>query len=123
MSIEKIILKHPLLVNGTDRKELTYDLEELTTVDVAKAEAAKNKLGTVASTHVLFDYSMHIEIAKQAILKLNPDISDEDLNRIKGRDLNKLAKAGISFFSESEEQEENTSEKPQEDTQDTTIVQ
>ncbi len=126
MSIEKITLRKPLLVNGVNRKELTYDIEELTSNHIARAEGLKAKEGgkdtigtiTIAQT----DYSLHIAIGKQAVIAVNPEISEEDLARVKGYDLTKLAAIGQRFFIEPEEQEQATSSEPQEDTQDTTIA-
>ena len=124
MSVQTIKLRNPLLVNGVDRKELTYDIEALTIDHITKAEAYKQRKGSISSTHAIFDYSLQYAIGMQAIMAVNSDISEEDLSRIKGFDVNKIAKVGIDFFKGSEEVSEgNTSEKPQEDTQDTTTAQ
>lgn len=126
MSIEKITLRKPLLVNGVDRKELTYDIEELTAHNIARAEAmtakegGKDMIGTIKIAQT--DYSLHINIGKQAVMAVNPEISEEDLARVKGHDLTKLANIGQRFFIEPEEQEQATSSEPQEDTQNITIA-
>ena len=112
--IETIILKTPIKINGELRKEFKYDLDELSIDDVCKAESLKSKLGSVALTHPIFDYSMHVAIAMKAIQAVNPEVSEEDLLRIKGTDIQKLAKAGLAFFGESEEQEEKSSEEQEE---------
>lgn len=115
-----IKLKTPIKVNGELRKEFNYDLDELSIEDVCRAEKLKTKLGSTAMTHPIFDYSMHVAIAMVAVTVANPEVSEEDLiNQVKGAsDIQKFAKAGMGFFAESEEQEEKSSEKPAEDTQD-----
>lgn len=127
MSIEKIKLRKPLLINGEYRKELTYDIEELSIEHITKAEGMKAKIGgkdIVGSiTIAQADYSLHLCIGMQAIIVVNPDISEEDLKRIKGHDLTKLATVGARFFIEPEEQKQAISEESQEDMQNTTTVQ
>ena len=128
MSLETIKLYKPLLVNGIERKELKYDIEELTIGHIAKAEGMKSKIGGVdlaaKFTLAQTDYPLQICIGMQAIMAVNPDISEEDLMRIKGHDLTKVATIGTSFFIEPEEKSEvNTSEKPQEDMQNITTAQ
>lgn len=128
MSIQKITLRKPLLVNGVERKELTYDIEELTIGHIAQAEGYKSKIGGTALVGSLSlaqtDYPLQICIGMQAIIAVNPEISEEDLSRIKGYDLTKLATIGTSFFVEpAATVEGNNSEKPQEDTQNITTVQ
>lgn len=123
MSLEKIELRKPILINGAERKELTYDIEELTISHIAKAEGMKSKIGgadlaakfSLAQT----DYPLQICIGMMAIIAVNKDIAEEDLMRVKGHDLTKIATIGTSFFIEPEENESeaNTSEKLQEDMQ------
>ena len=126
MSIEKIKLSKPLLVNGEFLNELTYDIEELSINHIAKAEGLKAKIGgkdivgtiTIAQA----DYALHICIGMQAVMAVNPDISEEDLQRLKGFDITKLANVGARFFIAPAEQEQATSNELQGATQNTTIV-
>ena len=124
---EILELRKPLLVNGVERKELAYDIEELTINRLARAEAHKIKLGGAElAAKVGFaqtDYPLQICIGMQAIIALNPEISEEDMERIKGHDITKLASIGQRFFIGQEESEQNTSEKPQEPIQNTTVAQ
>ena len=126
MSVEKITLSRPLLVNGDNLKELTYDIEELTINHIAKAEGLKAKIGgkdIVGSiTIAQADYALHICIGMQAVMAVNPDISEEDLQRLKGYDITKLANVGARFFIAPAEQEQVTSNEQQEDTQNTIIA-
>lgn len=121
MSIESIKLSKPLLVNGEYLNELKYDIEELSINHIAKAEGLKAKIGgkdivgtiTIAQA----DYALHICIGMQAIMAVNPDISEEDLQRLKGYDITKLANVGARFFIAPAEQEQATSSEQPEDTQ------
>lgn len=126
MSIERIKLRKPLLVNGVDRTELTYDIEELSINHITKAEGMKAKIGgkdIVGSiTIAQADYALHICIGMQAVIAVNPEISEEDLQRLKGFDITKLANIGARFFIEPTEQEQATSSEQQEDTQNTTTA-
>ena len=58
----------------------------------------------------------------QAVIAVNPHISEEDLQRLKGFDITKLANVGARFFIEPAEQVQVTSDEPQEDTQDITTA-
>ena len=126
MSIERIKLSKPLLVNGEYLNELTYDIEELSINHIAKAEGLKAKIGgkdivgtiTIAQA----DYALHICIGMQAVMAVNPDISEEDLQRLKGFDITKLANVGARFFIAPAEQEQATSNEPLEATQNTTTA-
>lgn len=110
MSIERIKLSKPLLVNGEYLNELSYDIEELSINHITKAEGLKAKIGgkdIVGSiTIAQADYALHICIGMQAIIAVNPDISEEDLLRLKGFDITKLANVGARFFIAPAEQEQ-----------------
>lgn len=126
MSIERIKLTKPLLVNGSYLKELTYDIDELTINHITKAEGLKSKiggkdiLGTITIAQA--DYALHICIGMQAVIAVNPEISEEDLQRLKGFDITKLANVGARFFIEPAEQVEEKSSEQQEATQDTIVA-
>ena len=124
MSIKELKLKKPLLVNGVERKVLTYDVDELTINHITKAEACKSKMGGSSIISVAqADFPLHVCIGMQAVMVLNPEISEEDLMRLKGYDVTQLAAIGTSFFVPQASSQETNSEKPQEDTQDTTPAQ
>lgn len=127
MSKETIKLRTPLLINGVEKTELTYDVNELTVTHLAKAEGLKAKIGgkdLVGSINIAqADYTLHICIGMMAVIAANPEIAVEDLQRLKGYDITKLANIGASFFIEPAEQIQKQSNEPQEVTQDTTNVQ
>ena len=126
MSLERIKLSKPLLINGEYLNELTYDIEELSINHIAKAEGLKAKIGgkdivgtiTIAQA----DYALHICIGMQAVMAVNPDISEEDLQRLKGFDITKLANVGARFFIAPAEQEQVTSNEQLEATPNTTTA-
>ena len=126
MSIERIKLSKPLYINGEARTELTYDIEELSINHITKAEGLKAKIGgkdIVGSiTIAQADYALHICIGMQAVMAVNPDIDEEDLQRLKGFDITKLANVGARFFIEPAGQEQAILDEPQEDMQNTTIA-
>lgn len=122
MGINEIKLRKPLMVNGEEIKVLTYDVDELTINHITRAEACKSKLGGVATISVAqADFPLHVCIGMQAVMIVNPDIAEEDLMRLKGYDITQLAGVGTSFFVPPVATE-NNSEKPQEDTQNTTVA-
>lgn len=126
MSIKELKLTTPLKVNGIERKVLTYDVDELTINHITKAEAYKAKMtGSPVNNSVAHtDFPLHFCIGMQAVMILNPEISEEDLMRLKRYDVVQLSAIGTSFFvPQAESSQENNFEKPQEDMQDTTIVQ
>ena len=117
MSVETLKLKKTLLINGISRNELTYDIEELTVEELAKAESYKVKLsgsGLFNSTYAIADYLLHVCLGMQAVIVINKDITEDDLKRLRPADINKLAAVGARFFTDTEESEPNTSEKQQE---------
>ena len=126
MSVEKITLRKPLYINGEARKELTYDIDEISSYDLTKAQGLKSKIGgkEIAGTITLAqaDYPYQICLGIYAVIAVNPDISEDDLLRLKGYDLTKLANIGQRFFIEPEEQVQVMSSEPQEDMQNTTIA-
>lgn len=122
-----IQLTVPLKVNGTDLTELTYDTSLISIEDLAEIEKERSqKLGGQGGSvfRVLQnDTLMHALLGMHAVMKVNPQIDINDLNRLKGYDLYQMSLIGMRFFSKPATQESKDSEKPQEDMQDNTIVQ
>ena len=124
MSIKQIELTRPLLVNGQEIKVLTYDVDELTINHITKAEACKSKMGGSSAVSIAqTDFPLHVCIGMQAVIVVNPHISEQDLMRLKGYDITQLAAVGTSFFVPQEQLQENNLEKPQEVTQNITTAQ
>lgn len=122
-----IKLTKPLKVNGVDLSELTYDISKISINDLADIEKERSKiLGPQAGTIFRVaqnDNLMHTLLGMHAVIKCNPQIDINDLNRLEGYDLCQIALAGIRFFSKPASPESKNSEKQQEDTQGNSIVQ
>ncbi len=125
--LEKIILKKPIMINGTEVKELTYDFDELTVEDYTNAETAKARsmgsTGSMVQKVAQVDSSLHIYLALAAVIAVNRNYDFIDLIKIKGFDVVKLMKAGQSFFTSQAvtESAQDNSENSQESTQNITV--
>ena len=127
MSLEKLELTTPLLINGEERKFLTYDLSQLGINHVTKAQVLKGQIagaGAAAIPQVAqTDMALHICLGIEAIVAVNPEISEEDLMRLKGYDLNRLGNIGLHFFIPPASQTSEQSETQQEVIQDSSSAQ
>lgn len=113
---ETLKLKKPLLVNGKEVTELTYDADEITISEYK--EASKRAMSFDVSL-AESDYYLHLQIGFAAILAVNPGVDITDLERIAGLDLYKVSIIGRNFITEalgdfaqetSDEQSETTPE-------------
>lgn len=113
---ETLKLKKPLLINGKEVTELTYDADEITISEYK--EASKRAMSFDVSL-AESDYYLHLQIGFAAILAVNHDIDIADLERISGMDLYKVSIIGRNFITEalgdfaqetSDEQSETTPE-------------
>ena len=97
----KLNLFKPLLVNGTERNELTYDFEEIGINDFKLAGALASAIpgvGTAESIKQMEnDYNYHLYMGFAAICAVNKDITMRDLERLKGLDLNQVQEKGRNF--------------------------
>lgn len=93
-------LRKPLLVNGKELTELTYDTGAITAQQFCDAErfcqAAQNFTASMAT--VEFDHSYHLYIGFMAIIAVNSSIDVKDLERIKGFDVVQIMKIGQNFI-------------------------
>lgn len=110
---EKITLKKPLIVNGAEKTELTYDIEEISPTLFAQADALKKQAAgqkSVAVTPAVeFDFALHIYLGFAAIIAVNSEITFEDLDRMKGFDLMAVNAIGRNFTLKVEGSQENNS--------------
>jgi hypothetical protein len=121
MSKNTLVLDNPVLINGKEVKELTYDPQEITaeqfSIACAKASAL-DKSRTVTLKPKENDYSLHLYLGMMAIIAVNPNIDVTDLEKVKGFDVLSLTNIGTFFIlrkqaavsteSSSDEQSENT---------------
>lgn len=111
---EKITLKKPLIVNGAEKTELTYDIEEISPTLFAQADALKKQAAgqkSVAVTPAVeFDFALHIYLGFAAIIAINPEITFEDLDRMKGFDLMAMNAIGRNFTLKVEGSQESNSD-------------
>ena len=100
--MEKITLKNPILINGKQITELTYDVNEITPAGFAEAEYRKTRAngskGAPSSAAVELDYSLHLYLGFAAIAAVNPEYDINDLERIKGTDVMEVMKVGRNFI-------------------------
>lgn len=126
--IQKLTLTNVIQINGNNVKELKYDIEEITGVHFAEADARKmkasgSKSGNLAGA-VELDYSLQLYLGYAAIIAVNPDIDWNDLERIKGHDLMEVIRIGRNFIMRSVvDSQESDSEEPSETTPDVSTPQ
>lgn len=120
---ETLTLQEPILINGKQVSELTYDAREITNdlfLQACAQSAELNKTKTFSLKVRENDYALHLYLGYMAIIAVNPDIDITDLQRIKGFDLLQIADIGLLFImrrsevhseeSSSDEQSANTAE-------------
>lgn len=93
-------LRAPILVNGKQVKELTYDTNEITG-DLFLAACSKSSILGKAqngSAMMEIDTALHLQLGKAAVIAINPDIDWSDLDQAKGFDLVGLANIGRFFI-------------------------
>lgn len=100
MSKHTLVLDNPILINGKEVKELTYDPQEITaeqfSIACAKA-AAMDKSKSMSFKVKENDYGLHLYLGMMAVIAVNPDIDVADLERIKGFDVLDLTNIGTFF--------------------------
>lgn len=105
--METIRLSRPLLVNGEERSELPYDLDAVSSdqfiraESIAKSKAAEFTFGTAEN-----DYAFHLELGFAAIMAADQSVDQSDLERITGRDLISVMRAGRNFIGDSSDSPE-----------------
>lgn len=98
--MNKIELQQPLMINGKEVKELTYDTAQITVGQFCEAETYSYEAGNnrpKLTTHE-FDHGLHVYLGMMAVIAVNPHIDVRDLERVKGFDMIKLANIGRNFI-------------------------
>ena len=124
MSKNTLVLDNPILINGKEVKELTYEAKEITVELFSKAcamaaEASQTKGISMKVKET--DYTTHLYLGMAAVIAVNPEIDFSDLERVKGFDLLDLTNIGTFFIvrKSAEPSEESSSEEQSEITPDT----
>lgn len=87
----------PIMINGEEVKELTYNFEEMTARDKLNVGKRIKEDGNPVSVEEL-DTDYHFYLFAGAVSKENPDIDASDLMRLSARDAQKGASLARSFF-------------------------
>lgn len=101
MSKHTLVLDNPILINGKEVKELTYDPQEITAEQFSVAcakSAAMDKSKTMTFKVKENDYALHLYLGMMAVIAVNPDIDVSDLERVKGFDILDLTNIGTFFM-------------------------
>lgn len=123
--MKTLTLKNPIMINGKEVNELTYDINEIDALLFAEADA-KKKAATGMKTMSLspaaeFDPGLHLYLGFAAIIAVNREIDFADLERMKGKDTMEVMKIGRNFMLSSEEDSpENDSDELSETTPEST---
>lgn len=118
---ETLKLKNPILIEGIKTKELLFDTEAITAALFCKAEGMKakelqkNSDTMMAAPVAETDYSMHLYLGFVAIQAAEEEagkrvVTVDDLNRVRGTDVNAIMRIGRNFMLKSEEDEEDEEE-------------
>ena len=101
MSKNTLVLDNPILINGKEVKELTYDPQEITAEQFSVAcakSAAMDKSKSMTFKVKENDYALHLYLGMMSVIAVNPDIDISDLERIKGFDILDLTNIGTFFM-------------------------
>lgn len=108
--VETIELRAPVLIDDVKVRELTYDVEQVSSEQFLEAETLAGnvaaRMRTVSTKVVELDATFHYYLGVMAILAVNPDYSVEDIERIKGPDVLKVMKVGRNFMTADAEEGE-----------------
>ena len=107
----KLKLSKPLMVNGKERKELKYDISQITGEQFIEADARAHtkatRLGQVSIAVAETDDSLQLYLGMMAVIAVENEIDITDLERITGSDVMALYRIGRNFTKGSAEEEEN----------------
>lgn len=123
--MDTLKLKNPIMIDGKEITEVTYDANEINGVLFATAEAKRKAAAGMQNTSITpaaeFDFGLHLYLGYAAIIAVNPSYDFSDVERIKGHDNVKVMGIGRNFMLASgEEQQPKDSDAPIETTQEST---
>ncbi|MEZ3446122.1 MAG: early nodulin 20 (N-20) [Lachnospiraceae bacterium] len=103
---QKLELRHPIVINGKNYKELEYDFEELTCEDYTTAATYADSKALRASQNgkpnasiMEQNVSFHMYLGMTAVVAANRESIDiADMERIRGYDLVEITQVGRNFI-------------------------
>ena len=117
-------LKNPVMIDGKEVAEVSYDTNEINGALFATAEAKKKAAAGRDNSFTMaaeFDFTLHLYLGYAAIVAVNPSYDFSDVERIKGYDTVDVMGIGRNFILKSErEQQENDSDERTETTPEST---
>jgi len=99
-------LKNPIMIDGTEVKEIKYDFENLTAKDMIEAEKMMLGNGQISMTLEEMNYSWHMYLFASTAAKENTGSSINDYFRMKGIDAVKARALARNFLIAAEDFEE-----------------
>ena len=111
-----IKLRTPILINGDQRKELSWSADALT-VDLFDQASKLASQGGVAFSTYEVDTKLHRLLGCAMIISVNPEIDFRDLDQVKGMDIFSIVRIGRFLALQSGISEEETSEDASDSTQ------
>lgn len=99
-----LVLDNPILIDGKEVAELSYNATEITVAlymeACAKAAAASFSGGGQANAMRVkeVDYNLHVYLGMASVIAVNSNIAFDDLERVKGFDILTLANIGNFFI-------------------------
>ena len=118
-------LKNPIMIDGKEVAEVTYDSNEIDGILFATAESKRKSAAGLKNASISpaaeFDFSLHLYLGFAAIIAVNPSYDFSDVERIKGHDVVEVMAIGRNFMLASEkEQQPSDSDELTETTQEST---
>lgn len=100
MSQNIIKLDNPIKVTGKEVSELTYDYFEITNDLYLEATMRSSRVGNTVNSAAVREMNEALALCfgKAAIIAVNPAITWEELNNLKGLDLLRVANVGRFFI-------------------------
>lgn len=122
---DTLVLKNPIMINGAEVAEVTYDSNEIDGILFAEAEAKRKSAAGMKNATISpaaeFDFGLHLYLGFAAIVAVNSSYDFSDVERIKGHDVMEVMAIGRNFMLASAgTQQENDSDEPIETTPEST---
>ena len=92
-----LTLRKPIMINGNEAKELTYDFENMTARDKLNAGRRIKADGIPVSVEEI-DTDYHMYLFAAAVVKANPEMDISDVLRISAKDIQNGASLARDFF-------------------------